>query len=90
MIMAFVVDEPESMPAVSPTCRSRASNSFRSTIVTSASIRVSIWADLVLSVKEYVTTGSRVCSWMYFLSSVRTSAASAQRKQEAMNTASAS
>ncbi len=90
MMTAFVVLEPESKPAVSPTCLSRASSSFLSTMVTNASILVRSCPDLVLSVKEYVTTGMRVLFWMNFLSSVRTSAASAQRKQEEMNTASAS
>ncbi len=89
-IMALVVEEPESMPAVIPTWRSLASSSFFATMVTSASILVSSCAAFIRSVNEYVTTGSRECSWMYRRTSFLTRAPSAQRKQVAMNTASAS
>ena len=90
MMTAFVVAEPESRPMVSPSCRSRASRARRRAIVTSASIRVSSVPEVVRSVNEYVTTGRRDGSWMYRRSSFRTMAASAQRKQVAMKTASAS
>jgi len=90
MMTAFVVEEPESSPAVMPVCLSLARSSFLVTMVTRASILVSSWDALSLSVKEYVTTGSLVCSWMNLLSSFLTRAASAHLKHVVMNTASAS
>ena len=59
-------------------------------MVTSASILVRSWEAFSLSVKEYVTTGSLVFSWMNLLSSFLTKAASAHLKQVVMKTASAS
>ena len=90
MMTALVVEEPESRPAVMPDCLSLARSSFLVTMVTRASILVSSWDALSLSVKEYVTTGSLVFSWMNLLSSFLTRAASAHPKQVVMNTASAS
>ena len=57
---AFVVVEPESSPRVSPSCFSRARMLLRVTVVANASIRINSSSALVLSVKEYVTTGIRV------------------------------
>ena len=52
MMTAFVVEEPESSPAVRPVCLSLARSSFLVTMVTRASILVSSWDALSLSVKE--------------------------------------
>ena len=49
---AFVVDDPESRPTVRPVCLSLARSSFLETMVTNASILVSSWDALSLSVNE--------------------------------------